>query len=64
MRVGLGAAHCEHQDMESDILCNNIGLPFSAALEFKAIRGGEEVILATIIQTENETTISERRRIS
>lgn len=39
MTVALGAAHCEHQDMESDILCNNIGLYFSAALEFKAIKG-------------------------
>lgn len=41
MTVGLGAAHPKHQDMESDRLCNNIGLYFSAAMEFKAIRGGK-----------------------
>lgn len=38
--MGLGALHREHQDMESDRLCNNIRLYFSAALEFKVIRGG------------------------
>lgn len=39
--MSLGAAHYEHQKIASDIPCNNIGLYFSAALEFKGDKGPE-----------------------
>lgn len=71
------ASYREHQDMESDKLCNNIVNSWPAksptkstvlfcSVEFQGDRGGKarKVKPALIIQTENETTISEIRRNS